>query len=157
MKTTFIKDVLFNPMMWALVLVVTLAFVAGASAYQPEAPDVPEGVLVFRVEDRTCIAMAGKLTCWCTDSCGEPVCAVEPVVTPTPGPRETEVPRDTPTDVPRPTPTDEPRPTPTDVPQATSTPMSAKLPCNRGLGNDAENCDPGRSTSRPGVAGEGDG
>src|SRR3989337_1806971 len=42
------------------------------------------------------------------------------------------------------------RPTPTYVRESPTV-----MPCNRGLGNGSEGCDPGNSGGRPGVAGEG--
>ena len=44
-----------------------------------------------------------------------------------------------------------PVPTATPTPEATDTPEEA---CNRGIGNGAENCDPGNSGGKPGSAGE---
>ena len=106
---------------------------------------IPEGVLVFHVEDKTCIAMAGKFECWCTYSCDAPLSPCET-------PRPTDIPGPTPTDAPNPTPTNVPQPTPTSPPpEPTPEPKPA---CNRGLGNGPEDCDPGNSGGKPGNAGE---
>ena len=69
-----------------------------------------------------------------------------PTVPPVPAPTSTsEHSGETPTSVSRPTFTPEPTAT---------HPASTKAPCNRGLGNGPELCDPGNSTPRPGAAGE---
>ena len=44
--------------------------------------------------------------------------------------------------------------TPVPTPAPTSVPPTERPPCNRGLGNGAEGCDPGNSSGRPGAAGE---
>lgn len=63
---------------------------------------------------------------------------------------------------PCPVPTDEPKSTPTQEPtkvNPTATPTlvpteAPKTSCNRGVGNGAEDCDPGNSGGKPGSAGE---
>ena len=130
------RDFLNKYLFYIMIVVISAAaFLAGAAMAQSE---IPAGVEVFHVEDRTCAAMAGKLECWCTDSCMK---CEESVAKSTPSP----------TDPPPsgPTPTDQ---RPTDVP--TSVPPTEKPKCNRGLGNLSEGCDPGQSGGNPGSAGE---
>ena len=47
-----------------------------------------------------------------------------------------------------------PNPIPTPTPEPTPDPTPEKVSCNRGLGNGAEDCDPGNSGGKPGSAGE---
>ena len=118
-----------------IAFVIALIIISGTASAQPE---IPEGIEVFHVEDRTCIrdVELGKLICWCTYSCEG---CEEPVAKSTP--RSTSVPTDVPTSV------------PTDVPP-TLVPPTPKPKCNRGLGNLSEGCDPGQSGGKPGSAGE---
>ena len=114
-----------------IAFVIAVIFISGTVFAQPE---IPEGVEVFHVEDRTCIrdVELGKLICWCTYSCEG---CEEPVAKPTP--RSTFVPTSVPTDIP-----------------PTKVPPTPKPKCNRGIGNGPEFCDPGNRGGTPGSAGE---
>ncbi len=79
-------------------------------------------------------------TCGCEEDipCNQPSINKPPTDTPPTKPPVATEPTDRP-----------PTPVPSDTPEPTEKPK-----CNRGLGNGAENCDPGNSGGKPGNAGE---
>jgi len=82
---------------------------------------------VFEAGGGVCVSFEGQLECFCPcQSVGS--CEEVPTVTHTPTVS----------------------PTPTYVRESPTV-----MPCNRGLGNGSEGCDPGNSGGRPGAAGEG--
>ena len=120
-----------------LLVGLALIIVSCACVYTVFAGDaVPDGVEIFRLVDEglTCVVWPdGSGDCYCP--C-EVNCELEKTYdTPEPG-------EPTPTDTP-------PDSTPTPRPEPTKKPS-----CNRGLGNGAEDCDPGNSGGKPGSAGE---
>src|SRR3972149_6019838 len=96
------------------------------------AADVRVEPYVFEAGGAVCVFYEGQLECFCPcQNVGS--CEQVPTVTHTPTVR----------------------PTPTYVREdPTVTPEPERAPCNRGLGNGSEGCDPGNSGGRPGVAGE---
>ena len=89
------------------------------------ADPIPPEPLVFEVRGGVCVYYGGELECFC------------PCVSYTTCEQVVRV-------------THTVSPTPTYVRESQTV-----VPCNRGLGNGAEGCDPGNSGGRPGAAGEG--
>ena len=125
--------------LWLGLVIIVLALV-GVFLYPASAgSELPDGVEVFQVGDHTCVlvervyygqdAMSIDLECFCP--CEE----------------ECDVQTDRPDPIPTTVPTDEPDPTPTNPPPDTPEPPD-KEKCNRGIGNDAEGCDPGNSSGQ---------
>jgi len=88
---------------------------------------LPDGVQVFTVDDHTCVmSEQGFVECFCPCSTCQTV-AIKTPESPTP---------------------DGPTPTPAITP-----PPDDRQPCNRGIGNNSEGCDPGNSLGRGGGQG----
>ena len=95
------------------------------------ADPIPPEPLVFEAGGGVCVYYGGELECFCPcdSSCNETPTPTGIIITQTITPV---------------------RPTPTYVRESPTV-----VPCNRGLGNGSEGCDPGNSGGRPGAAGEG--
>ena len=129
--------------------VLLLALVAAGTVYAQSEPDGiiegnwPDGVEVWRVDGKIFQRVTNEdgtvnMYYWCEGECDGKTCPRDPNFTPTPPVDETPTPPvETPTITP--TPPDE-------------TPI-AKQPCNRGVGNSGNDCDPGNSSGQGGGGG----
>ena len=118
------------------------------ATYVLDRGDWDELVYVFEVGDTTCVRVGDSLECFCQCSTG--VCQV---ATP---PGILLPPENTPTDTPpNGGPTDTPvAPTATPIPPTEVPPTDEpRQPCNRGIGNLSEDCDPGNSSGQGGGGG----
>ena len=127
-----------------LALALVGVMVAGATDDGPEfvgpvyllvGEDGNEEVFIFTAGTRTCVRVGDQLTCFC--DCDSETCEVPIVITP--GVERTP----SPTDVPPEEKPPGPSPTPT-----TGTTPEPRQPCNRGIGNLSEDCDPGNSSGQ---------
>jgi len=103
------------------------------------ADPIPPDPVVFEAGGGVCVYYRGQLECFCPcQSVGS--CEEVPTVVHTPCDSSCN---------------ETPTPTGSIVTQTIPEPTVTQVaPCNRGLGNGSEGCDPGNSGGRPGVAGE---
>ncbi len=129
----------FGPIIVGLALVLGFALIANADGNDGIIEgNWPEGVDVWRVDGHIFVRdeVSGELVWWCEGWCdGNSGCPI-PSITTTPGPTQTP---GGPTATPTP---------PVDLTETPGPEPTEKEPCNRGVGNSGNDCDPGNSSGQ---------